>query len=200
MIATETTAPERLLELIPEEAQREELRGLRRFAGGEWLVATNGILLIAENSDREVPEFENLKTPAEVFLALLDPTSPSLGTRPVESLRRWAGKPEVNRISDPCEECDATGQDDEGLPCLECDGAGKWTYWDFGERREKTISGANFDLCLVALCAAVLPSDGFVTLHVLPHGIGSALIGVCGDVRMLVMSLVPPLSTTDSEH
>lgn len=145
--------------MLPEKAA---LRGLRKLDTG-WVAASDGYVIVAQRGDpADLLPYAYVVNPVEWF----EPRTKSLGARPIDKLRGWAGP--------------ARWPEDQH---------GTFVYppEDLVE-----LADVKFDRARIAMVAEILPDDCTVTLYVQPHGKYHCLLGDAGEVKFIVMCWLPP--------
>jgi hypothetical protein len=165
------SAPERWLDLMPEGAVPEDRRGLARLGASGWIVATDGVVLLAEKDER--PELPNHFAADRIIGWLFGPILPQPhGEYTLAALRAWAGEAEWPRwVEGKCEDCNGRarvrhqcdcahcGRDGQYEPCEWCDGTGRDGGWEDAKSRPVHALGSAFDLNRVAQALACLPEE-----------------------------------------
>jgi hypothetical protein len=206
-----TTAPERWLAKMPPEAVREELRHVFgvEMEGQRWAVATDGRTMLASRTTRRFP------ATTRNMAAILSREGDVIGAGKVSerTLVSFAGDVEWPAVGQ-CDDCGGTGKTREPheCDCIHCDLTNGYdeiscsNCEEYGtkvkepERRPGWIGPVAIDRVLLAraLSAWEPRAETAFALSAVPQVIGPSVRLDAGDVRVIIMGLVPSHVPPDS--
>lgn len=205
------TAPERWLAMMPPEALREELYDVFgvEMEGQGWAVATDGRTMIAKRTTRSFP------ATTRNMAAILSREGDVIGAGKValRTLTSFAGAAEWPTVAE-CDECNGTGKTREPhecdceycdpsngydeIPCMNC--YEKGTVAKEPERRPGWIGPVAIDRTYLArvLAAWAPPPETAIAVMTVQQVIGPSIRLDAGDVRVIIMGLVPSHVSPDA--